>query len=521
MSALLFAVLGAVIAFALSTTQSFISAKVGSDHPVHVFLTQTIRKNGFRLFVRIPRLLNECYTAAVPLYLHWIVAHFPGRIVYWFERLLNPAINASHVFIVYGLGLVAAAQIGASPEFAAVAAGLFALTPQFYHALSARNFGMSARGIGLVLLTSLLFAAYRVELAPTDWTAWLLLAVAGWLVWAFSTFAHQALTILSVLMVVTTGHWGPLAGAVIGVCVFIAIHPSYGPGYLRHTLRFIRTYGRELAPIYILNKRYSIWRDLVWDIWSRIRADKVNGLRYAYENSVLIVAGLNPLVLVACWAYVATGAREGFTGYAGAVALAGGIAMFATSFRRTRFLGEPERYVEAVSPFAVVAALAALSAYFDAGHAVWLLAAFFLVDLAQIFASWMLLRHVSGSSVQLDEIERAVREQGIGAVRFCSNNEHFTKMLMRNDWEFSYCLAVGQDYCGMKVPEAFSSFPLLRREACERIARAYRVNVLLLDRQVFDTVFDSGPDVGTSGLRAQRCIFETDRFRLLALDWSE
>lgn len=517
MSALLLAVLGALIAFALSTTQSFISAKVGSDHPVHVFLTQTIRKNGYRLFVRIPRLLNVCYCAAVPLYLHWIVAHFPARLVHWFERLLNPLVNASHVLIVYGLGLIAARQSGAPEGFAALAAGLFALTPQFYHALSARNFGMSARGIGLVLLTCLLLAAWQVETAPSSPAAWALLALAGWLVWAFSTFAHQALTILSVILLVTTGHWGPLAGAALGLCVFVAIHPTYGPGYLRHTLRFIRTYGRELAPIYILNKRFSIWRDLVFDIWSRIRADKVNGLRYAYENSVLIVTGLNPLLLVACWAFLFTGAREGFIGYAGAVALAGGIAMLGTSFRRTRFLGEPERYVEAVTPFAVVAALAALGAYWDAGAAVVLLAAFFLIDLAQICASWLLLRHVSGSSVQIDGIERAVEARAIAKVRFCSNNEHFTKMLMRNGWDFSYCLAVGQDYCGMKIAEAFSTFPLLRREACERIAREYRVNVLLLDRTVFDAVFDVTP----AGLVSQTCIYESERFRLLALEWSE
>ena len=226
MSALLLAVLAAVIAFALSTTQSFISAKVGSDHPVHVFLTQTIRMNGYRLFVRIPRLLNVCYCAAVPLYLHWIVAHFSTRVVHWFERLLNPLVNASHVLIVYGLALIAARQIGAADGFAAVAAGLFALTPQFYHALSARNFGMSARGTGLVLLTGLLLAAWNVEMSPGSPLAWGLLALAGWLVWAFSTFAHQALTILSVILLLTTGHWGPLAGAAIGVCVFVAIHPT-------------------------------------------------------------------------------------------------------------------------------------------------------------------------------------------------------------------------------------------------------------------------------------------------------
>ena len=64
------------LALTLSTIQSLVSARVGSDHPVHVFLTSNIRANAFHLFVRIPRLLNDCYVAAVPLYIHWIVAHF-------------------------------------------------------------------------------------------------------------------------------------------------------------------------------------------------------------------------------------------------------------------------------------------------------------------------------------------------------------------------------------------------------------------------------------------------------------
>ena len=68
--------LAVMLTLLISTAQSFVGETIGSDHPVHVFLTRRIRKNGFRLFVRIPDLLNDCYCAAVPLYIHWIIAHF-------------------------------------------------------------------------------------------------------------------------------------------------------------------------------------------------------------------------------------------------------------------------------------------------------------------------------------------------------------------------------------------------------------------------------------------------------------
>jgi hypothetical protein len=100
-------------------------------------------------------------------------------------------------------------------------------------------------------------------------------------------------------------------------------------------------------------------------------------------------------------------------------------------------------------------------------------------------------------------------------VRFCSNNEQFTKLLMQHDWHYAYCLAVGQDYCGMSVPEAFSSFPFLRREACQRIVATYRVNACLLDRQQYETLFDELPPE----LASLTVAFESPRVRLLILDW--
>lgn len=503
---------------ALSTAQAFIGARVGSDHPVHVFLTKIIRANGYHLFVRVPRLLNTCYCAALPLYIHWIVSHFRAAAVYWCERLLNPAINTLHVIAFAVLALIAARLEGLPGLFVGLATCAFALTPQFFHATSARNFGLSARGAGLLFLTLFFLAAYAVEAHVAPAFAWPALVVFGWLIWGFSTFAQQALCIISVILVVTSRRYVPLAGASLGLMLFIAVHPTYSLGYLKYTLRFIRTYRKELAPISILVRRNSIWRDLVWDIWRKARGGFNSGARYIYENSLLVVIVLNPLVVLACWA-VLCGAlpARGFIAYAGAVALAGAIAVLVTSFRATRFLGEPERYAEAVTPWAVLCGAYVMYVRDEW----WLLGAvaglFLFVDLLQLFASTLLLKHVGTNAAHLDDIETVVRQRLPSEIRFCSNNEHFTKMLMQNDWRYAYCLAVGEDYCGMKLQEAFASFPLLRRKACERITAAYRVNACLLDRSVFETLFDEWP----STLHSMTVAYESTRFRLLILEWNE
>ena len=502
----------------LSVRQSFISSNVGSDHPAHLFMINNIRFGGYHLYVQIPRLLNTCYCAAIPMYIYWVAAHFRGSLLRWSERLLNPVVNTAHVIVFALLALIASYVTDLPPMFVGMATCLFALTPQFYHAFSARNMGFSARGTGLLLLTLFFLAAYGIEAGVMPALAWPSLIVFSWLIWGFNTFAQQALCIVSVLLVVCGGRTMPLLGTLLGLVVFIALHPTYSMGYLKHTLRFLRTYAKELAPIYILARRKSIWRDLVWDIWVKLRVDIGDAARYAYGNSILVVLVLNPMVALTCWALL-SGAipRDGFIAYSAAVGLAGALAALLTSFQMTRFLGEPERYAEAVAPWATIA-----GSYFLFAKAGWWVLAFagclfLLVDLLQLYVSKLLIGHISKNADQLHEIEAIVRDKVKEGVRFCSNNEHFTKVLMQNSWQYACCLSVGQDYCGMKLQEAFSSFPLLKREACERIVATYRVNACLLDRNVFDTLFVTAPEF----LRTMTVAYDSPRFRLLILDWAE
>jgi hypothetical protein len=513
----LLAVAGSLAGLGLSLIQSFIGSRVGSDHAVHSFLIDGIRRNGHRLYVTIPRLLNTCHCAAVPLYIHWGMSHFRASALRWAERLLNPVVNTLHVLVFAGIAGAAATAHGLPSLWVGLASCIFALTPQFFHALSARNFGLSSRGTGLLLLTLFFAASYAIDAGMGQWWRWAGLAVLGWLVWGFSTFGSQALCLISLLLLIS-GRWVPLAGCALGLALFIAVHPRYSLSYLQHTLRFIRTYATELAPVYILSRRQSIWRDLVWDIWQRCRSGLKPGLRYAYDNSALVVLLLNPLLVLACIGRVlGAPTSDGMLAFSGDVALAGAMATVLTSLRWTRFLGEPERYAEAVTPWATMAAAAMLLAWGGTGALVTLIVLFLAVDIVQIIASKLLLNYVSENDVGLAEVELAIGRQLGGGVRFSSNNEHFTKMLMKNNWRFAFCLAAGQDYAGMKMQQIFSAFPMVRREACERIVSTYRVNACLLDRKLYDTLFDVPPPA----LRSIGTVYESARFRLLILDWAD
>jgi hypothetical protein len=516
--AILWVAAAMLVTFALAVSQSLISARVGSDHPAHVFMANNVRSGGYRLFVRVPRLLNTTYCGAIPMYMYWVLAHCRSAALNWQARLLNPCVNTVHVAVVAMLGYAMARAQGLPLSFVGLAAGAFALTPQFYHALSARNFGLSARGTGLLLLTLFLCCSYGAEAGIHAEVAWPALVILAWLIWGFSTFAQQALCIIGAILAVVSGHYIPLIGALLGLVLFVVLHPTYAPGYLRNTLRYMRVYASQLAPVYVLRARHSIWRDLVWDVWVKLAGSLSHGARYAYGNSLLIVAALNPLLIVACWGWFSGSLPpRGLIAYAGSVTLAGAIATLATSFRVTRFLGEPERYAEAVTPWAALVGAYVLYARGEARVLAAALVIFLLVDLGQLLASKFLTRHFSDRTAQLADIEAVVRRSLPQGVRFCSNNEQFTKTLMMNDWQYVCCISVGEEYCGMKLRDAFTSYPLVRREACQRIVATYRVNACLLDREAFETLFDELP----RSLRAATVAYESPRFRLLILDWAE
>lgn len=509
----------AALAFAIATVQSFMGSRIGTDHPGHVFLVRAIRHNGYRLFVKIPRLLNDAVIAALPLYLHAVFARLGERAMFWAERLLNPAMSALQIAIFAALLTQSPISGAGVLPFPAVltAVACFAFTPQFYHALSARNFGLSARSIGLVALTPYFYAAWRIGMQGDDVAWWLAGLAAAFAIWAFSTFAAQAMVIVGILLAILTGQVAAAVLALGGLAIFVAVHPRYSLGYLRHTLEFIAAYRKEMAPVSILLRRPSVWRDLVWDIPLALVRGPVAGLKYAYENPVLVVALLNPLALAAVYARLSGELAPGLARFAGDVSVAGLAAMLATSLRPTRFLGEPERYVEATTPWSALAAAGWIASRWGVEAIEAVAALFVILALAQLGLFRILFRYLNARPLDIDGACAAVTAFAPGGVRFAGNNEHFTKLFLFNDWDFAYCIAHGRGYAGMTMDQAFERHPVLRPEAFERILATYRINACVIDRSVGHVPFRSPP----AELESTELLHTTDALAVYGLTWRD
>lgn len=483
--ALIGAMLAASITFVLSLWQSRHLAGLGSDQPVHIFLANVIRENHFRLFRQVPRLVNPSYCGAYPLFLHWLLALAGTGNLARIERYLNPTLNA----VVVGV-LAIMLMVEGHGDLVAPACVLLALTPQFYHALSARNYGISARPLGLLLFFVLANLA-MLAAADGDWAIYAAGTACAYLVWGCSTFALQMTLFSALARAVMFGDWLLLAFTIAGGLLFFTLHPRYGPSYAWHTFRFSRAYGRKLAALFILNRRHSIWRDFIRDFWLMARTSPIQQtFRYVYENAVVIAVFLNvttPLAL-ALWLFDNGGtALPALVAFALEMAAIGAVLFVLTTFRATRFLGEPERYLEMTAPFTVAATAYLLDAHFGSWALMALVGYFAAVDAAQLRLTQMVRQVMQSRAGDVADIVAAV-ESAFGGqpIRFTSNNDELLKYFQVQPWSFARYWSYAEPYAGYELEQAFAPFPNLRTEVVEAAIRQYDVNVCLIDRMVAD-----------------------------------
>lgn len=500
--------------FLISFYQAYKFAKIGSDHPIHVFLATVIRENNHKLFTRVPRLLNESHCGAYPLFLHWLLSFLPPESLKIVAALLNPTMNTLQVVLVYCVCSYFPGISDSMRVHAGLVALLFALTPQFYHAFSARNYGLSSRSIGIVLLT--FYSLLVFQMRSADSILWYCIAIVttGYLMWGFNTFSQQAMTFISLISGIIFGRWDMLLLFIFSAAIFIVLHPRYSTSYLKYTIRFIAAYARELSAVFVLKMRFSIWRDIVYDIWVKVSESAIDGLKYAYNNSLLILLMLNPLAVFSVSLLFHPMQMPLMVVYFAELSFAGVVVFLLTSFRISRFLGEPERYVEFITVFSTISSawyLISIKSEFT-----YIIAYFIAANSMQLLIVILINRKISVKNLDLELAESTINNlYSDKDVRFCSNNEGYTKMFMVNGWQFARLWTADQDYGGYKVSEAFTQFPYVNKVPFEAVLKQFRINICMLDKSQYSTIFEDDPQLSSR----LEVLVETDNYILYRLSW--
>jgi len=472
--------------------QSFIvhrMAGTGSDHHFYVYYVDLLRRGGRRLLYDFPNFLNRTPTVD-PQYFHWVLswAGGPGMLAL-LSRILNPLFSALSLAV---FAVFLASESAGSPVPWGANILLLAFTPQFQHSTNVRNYGLNTRGLGLLLFLLFSIACYQAGQAAS-WAWFAAAAGLAWLIIGCNIFAFQSLLLFAAVFLALFRSPVMAGAGLAGLLLFTALHPRYAGHYFRQLLGFWSLYADTLAERFILLRRPSLWGDWVREIPSKWREKRSRAAWYAYENSVAILVVFQPLALCAgaAWAMLPGGATA-LDLFSGRMAAASLILFLATSFRRTRFLGSPERYVEMAMPFAT--ALGADFLYRVGGFALVAVCAAGQVALSNLQPYMNVFRKKKAAATdELQEFLRGVRarvEQDAGGrpVRFTSNNGEWGKYLLNADWRFVFFWPTVREIGGIPIAELMEDYPFIKTDAVERLVRRYGVNYCLIDRHAGGTL---------------------------------
>ncbi|MBI3511406.1 MAG: hypothetical protein HY064_12135 [Bacteroidetes bacterium] len=360
----------AALIFLLPSLLSFIFGRLfaipGSDKYYHKLLIALIRTNKY-----YPITTHTCFVnttkQSYPQLVHWLLSFSNDKTFEWFNRNMPFAINfflgMSCIFILHLFpGMLGITLTENQILFSAL---IYALVPYVFNPGNAKNVGLSARGVGVLFGLWYTFALLAVHHDHENQIMMGIAAASAFFILFSSQFATQYLVLGTILICILLRDpliaLFPFAGFFIYLVFFPRIALRSIAGQWSHK----KLYFTQLADRFILKTRYSIWRDLVYDIPKILLTDirkGYNPLRvlfsafrkpYIAGNPMLIVVTEMLLVPLACVAYWYGRAIPGVALISVPVWTTLSL-FFLTSFRKTRFLGEPERYVEFAFLFAAV-----------------------------------------------------------------------------------------------------------------------------------------------------------------------
>ena len=335
--------------------------KLSSDHHYHMGLISEIKKNNHRFIIKNQLLIAE-KNFAYPQFVHFVLSFIPEKYITTIEKVFGIIVSnlCLGLFCIISINIRLNIQSSLPLSLWMIATGALYITYPFHWAIwNSKNSGISARGVGILLvycfqLFSLLY------LNESNWLLIMVLSFVSFIIIVSSQFAFQYLLLSSLFYFLFFRNYMFLLFPLIGLLIFFLVSPKVALSFVKGQFWHKYIYSKYLANVFILKKRYSIWRDFVFDFYVKLKRDGIKSfLLYVYSNSLFSIIFLMPLNLLVLWQLVSqfsviSEIGSSYVLSSISLVLISYILFFITSFRKTRFLGEPERYVEFSIPFQIV-----------------------------------------------------------------------------------------------------------------------------------------------------------------------
>ena len=333
------------------TEKLFYTSEVGSDHPLHISLINLIKNNKHRFCLKSPFQLNE-QNFAYPQLFHWILSFFPESLYKANYKFINRIVKIIDILLLNLFLYYISNFFVLSNTNILIINCLYYLTPLSYATWNAKNSGLSPRGLGLVvgqlynyLLIIFLFTNNLIILIPIALV--ILLSI------LLSQFTMQYIILSSLVISLLFHTYFLLITIPLVFLGYFLLFRKSSVNFLIGQYHHKRNYFLYLAEIYILPSRPSIYRDFIKDFWLKLKDNKLRACIYLYQNPIIEVLTGIPYLIILGYFWI----NNDFSIYEGILnklILTGIIVFIMTSFRKTRFLGEPQRYLEYCLPFAVI-----------------------------------------------------------------------------------------------------------------------------------------------------------------------
>jgi hypothetical protein len=460
----------------------------GSDHAFYDYYIQLIKDNKNRFFTYFPNFLNKT-PITDPQFFFTFVSYFSTKQKQSISLLLNPIVLTILFIMVFILINPLNIYLNNS-LFIAQLLLLIVLTPQYFHGQNSRIYGLSARGVGLVLFFAFMMFIFFYEHNNSFNIFYFLLAVFfGYLIFGVSLFAQQSILFFSILFLLIFQIYSLFLAFIFSIFLFSIFHPSYSKNYFINRWDYLIIYAKYLADRFILKHRFSIWRDWIYDFWFKKEKKIITKFSYIYTNSLFIIIFLNPFVPIALYGYfnqvqLTNEFQSTLYLFSLKVNIVGVIIFILTSFRLTRFLGEPERYIEIIIPFSAIAGIITLSSFGSDLFVNLLIVIFIIINVVQLFIFVFLRKsHPQDITIFKDSISNRIEVANTEklAINFFSNNQDWTKFFLNTKWNFIYFYPTVYEIGGVHITELIKSYPYFDSTGVLQIVKSFKINYCLID----------------------------------------
>lgn len=484
--------------FSSSWIVSFLIIKrsdVNSDHVLNISCIRQIRYNGRRFIShRQDSLFNN--EMVYPQLILWLLSYFSDYSLRRYSRYLTVIMKvcSSIIFLLFVDAM--SPYLMMRYELIMIYGSFFyAYLPFTYNLSNAKNYGLSIRGVGLFLGELYLYCLLIYIQSPNVY----LLAAAvlvGVIILLSSQFCIQVVFFSAPFLSL---FYGKLVFLLIPICslaLFFVFFYNYAIRYFRLQVGHKKMYANFISKVNKQKFYSSIWKEAFYDIWVdgfkiiKARGSFIGWFKKLYSNPVTIVlTGFPFFVMVGVYSVFYT---PPFSIYLLSQNLSLFILTFLvlfilTSFKNTRFLGEPQRYLEFV---AGLIALLSIIAFYNAPGFLWLyISVSLLLTLMQLF--WILytnryqpsLRKVEPLEAVAHKINSVSEEKGLAddEQRVLSNYLEVSRLLLDGKRKMFWGPAISSTVGRFKYEEVFSDFPYINEKFLPDLLREFKINFLIID----------------------------------------